>query len=146
MSNTKVEILLVEDDKTDAMLTIRTLKKNNLGNNLVHVSDGAQALDFIFARGEYANRNIENRPKVILLDLKMPKVSGLDVLEVLKADERTKHIPVVMLTSSKEEKDILASLKLGVNSYVVKPVSFEIFSKTIAELGIYWMVTNNSVK
>ena len=143
---TNIEILLVEDNKTDAMLTIRTLKKNNLGNNILHMIDGAQALDFIFARGEFKLRNIENKPKVIFLDLKMPKVSGLEVLDIIKNDERTRHIPVVMLTSSKEEKDIVESHKLGVNSYVVKPVSFDVFSRTIADLGFYWLMTNNSVK
>ena len=143
---TNIEILLVEDNKTDAMLTIRTLKKNNLGNNILHLIDGAQALDFIFARGEFKLRNIENKPKVIFLDLKMPKVSGLEVLEIIKNDERTRYIPVVMLTSSKEEKDIIESHRLGVNSYVVKPVSFDVFSRTIADLGFYWLMTNNSVK
>lgn len=146
MSTTNIEILLVEDNKTDAMLTIRSLKKNNLGNNILHLIDGAQALDFIFARGEFKLRNIENKPKVIFLDLKMPKVSGLEVLEIIKNDERTRYVPVVMLTSSKEEKDIIESHRLGVNSYVVKPVSFDVFSRTIADLGFYWLITNNSVK
>lgn len=146
MPNSNIEILLVEDNKTDAMLTIRTLKKSNSGNNILHLSDGAQALDFIFARGEFKLRNMENKPKVIFLDLKMPKVSGLEVLNIIKNDERTKYIPVVMLTSSKEEKDIVESHRLGVNSYVVKPVSFDIFSKTIADLGLYWLMINNSVK
>jgi CheY-like chemotaxis protein len=134
----------VEDNKSDAALTIRALKKHNLANNLVHLIDGAQALEFLFATGEYATRNIENKPKVIFLDLKMPKVSGLEVLKEIKKDPRTKLIPVVMMTSSQEEQDIIESHQLGVNSYVVKPLGFENFSKTIAELGFYWLVVNNA--
>lgn len=141
-----IEILLVEDNKSDAMLTIRALKKHHLANNLVHLIDGAQALDFIFAKGEYSDRNTENKPKVIFLDIKMPKIGGLEVLRVLKNDERTKLIPIVMMTSSKEEKDILESHRLGVNSYVVKPVDFDNFSKTITDLGFYWLVVNNTPK
>ena len=144
MPNIDIQILLVEDNKSDAMLTIRALKKHNLANNLIHLIDGEQALEYIFGTGEFAGRNIENKPKVIFLDLKMPKVSGLEVLRAIKADERTKLIPVVMMTSSKEEKDIIESHKLGVNSYVVKPVGFDNFSKTIAELGFYWLVVNNT--
>jgi two-component system response regulator len=144
MNHSDIQILLVEDNKSDAMLTIRALKKHNLANNLIHLIDGAQALDFIFAKGEYEGRDIENKPKVIFLDLKMPKVSGLEVLREIKNDERTKRIPVVMMTSSKQEKDILESHQLGVNSYVVKPVGFENFSKTIADLGFYWLAINNS--
>jgi len=146
MFPTDVDILLVEDNKSDAMLTIRALKKNNLANNLVHLIDGAQALDFIFGKGEYEGRNIGNKPKVIFLDLKMPKVSGLEVLQVIKNDERTKLIPVVMMTSSKEEKDIVESHQLGVNSYVVKPVENETLSKIVAELGFYWLQVNNTPK
>lgn len=141
-----IEILLVEDDRSDAMLAIRALKKHNLANNLVHLTDGALALDYIFGKGEFADRDIEHKPKVIFLDLKMPKVSGLEVLKILKNDERTRLIPVVMMTSSKEEKDIIESHKLGVNSYVVKPVGFENFSKTIADLGFYWLLVNNTPK
>lgn len=144
MTITDIEILLVEDNKSDAMLTIRALKKHHLANKLVHLIDGAQALDFIFGKGEFEGRDIENKPKVIFLDIKMPKVSGLEVLRILKSDERTKLIPVVMMTSSKQEKDIMESHQLGVNSYVVKPVGFENFSKTIAELGFYWVAINNS--
>ncbi|MEO6869756.1 MAG: response regulator [Ginsengibacter sp.] len=139
-----VQILLVEDNKADAMLTMRALKKHNLANNLIHLSDGQQALDFVFGNGEFEGRNIENKPKVIFLDLKMPKIDGLEVLRIIKSDERTKLIPVVMMTSSKEELDIVESHKLGVNSYVVKPVGFENFSKIIAELGFYWLVVNNT--
>ncbi len=124
------------------MLTIRALKKHNLAYNLVHLIDGAQALDFIFGKGEFEGRNISEKPKVIFLDLKMPKVSGLEVLKILKSDERTKLIPVVMMTSFKEEQDIVESHKLGVNSYVVKPMDFDIFSKTGSELGFYWLVVN----
>lgn len=146
MYTTVHEILLVEDNKSDAALTIRALKKHNLANSLIHLVDGAQALDYIFGRGEFEGRNIEQRPRVIFLDIKMPKVSGLEVLTILKSDERTKLIPIVMMTSSKEEKDIIESHRLGVNSYVVKPVGFENFSKTIADLGLYWLVVNNTPK
>jgi two-component system response regulator len=117
------EILLVEDNMSDAKLTIRALKKHNLANNLVHLTDGAQALEYIFGNGEFEGRDVTQKPKVIFLDIKMPKVSGLEVLRVLKTDEVTKNIPIVMMTSSKEEKDIIESHKLGVNSYVVKPTS-----------------------
>jgi two-component system response regulator len=144
MATDSVEILLVEDNKSDARLTIRTLKKHNLANNLVHVTDGAQALNFIFGKGEYSGRNIESKPKVIFLDIKMPKVSGIEVLRIIKNDERTKYIPVVIMTSSQEEPDIVESYKLGVNSYVVKPVGFDNFSKAISELGLYWMLVNNT--
>ncbi len=144
MLPTNVEILLVEDNKSDAMLTIRALKKHNLANNLIHLIDGAQALDFIFGKGEFEGRDIEHKPKVIFLDIKMPKVSGLEVLRIIKKDDRTKLIPVVIMTSSKEEKDIIESHQLGVNSYVVKPVDFDNFSKTIAELGFYWLVVNHT--
>jgi two-component system response regulator len=146
MFPTDIDILLVEDNKSDAMLTIRTLKKHNLANALVHLIDGAEALDFIFGKGEYEGRNIGNKPKVIFLDLKMPKVSGLEVLRIIKNDERTKLIPVVMMTSSKEEKDIVESHRLGVNSYVVKPVEYENLSKIVAQLGVYWLQTNNTPK
>ena len=144
MLTSDVQILLVEDNKSDAALTIRALKKHNLANNLVHLIDGAQALEFLFATGEYAARNIENKPKVIFLDLKMPKVSGLEVLKQIKKDDRTKLIPVVMMTSSQQEQDIIESHHLGVNSYVVKPLEFENFSKTIAQLGFYWLVVNKT--
>ncbi|MEO6611079.1 MAG: response regulator [Chitinophagaceae bacterium] len=143
MTDKDIQILLVEDKKADALLTIRALKKHKLANNLVHLIDGAQALEFIFGTGEFEGRDIGNKPKVIFLDLKMPKVGGLEVLKIIKSDERTKMIPVVMMTSSKEESDIVESHKLGVNSYVVKPVGFANFSKTITELGFYWLVVNN---
>ena len=139
-----LEILLVEDSMEDAHLVIRALKKSNLGNNLLHLQDGAEALDYIFARGDFGTRQIENKPRLILLDLKMPKVNGLQVLEAIKADVRTRSIPVVIMTSSREDKDLQESYKLGVNSYVVKPVSFEDFARAIAELGIYWLMVNHS--
>lgn len=137
-----VEILLVEDNLTDAELTLRALKKNNITNRIVHVCDGEEALNFIFARGAYSSRDMENGPKVVILDLKLPKVDGLEVLKALKNDPRTKIIPVVMLTSSKEEKDIIESYKLGVNSYMVKPVDFEKFAGAIRDLGFYWLLLN----
>ncbi len=143
MPNKEIKILLVEDNKSDARLAIRALKKHNLADNLIHLVDGAEALDFLFGKGKYAGRKIENKPKVILLDLKMPKISGLEVLRIIKSDERTKLIPVVMMTSSKEDKDILESHKLGVNSYVVKPVDFDNFSEVISDLGFYWLLVNN---
>jgi two-component system response regulator len=138
----EVEILLVEDSASDAEMTIRALKKNNLANKLLHVSDGAEALDFLFAEGKYVGRQIENKPKVILLDLKMHKVSGIEVLRKIKSDARTKKIPVVVLTSSKEDPDIQECYDLGVNSYVVKPLSFDEFSKAVSNLGLYWMIIN----
>ncbi len=144
METANIEILLVEDNQSDAKLTIRTLKKHHLANNLIHLSDGAQALDFIFGKGEYEGRDITNKPNVIFLDIKMPKVNGLEVLRTIKNDERTKSIPVVMMTSSKEEQDIVESQKLGANSYVVKPVGFDNFSKAVAELGYYWLVVNSN--
>lgn len=138
----EVEILLVEDNQTDGELTIRALKKRNLANSLEWVRDGAEALDFIFAAGKYAGRNMNSTPKVILLDLRLPKVDGLEVLQKLKSDERTKTIPVVILTSSNEDRDIADSYKLGVNSYINKPVDFENFSEIVAKLGFYWLLMN----
>lgn len=139
---TEVEILLVEDNPTDAELCIRALKKHNLANKLEWVKDGAQALDFLFALGEYAGRDVSHPPRVILLDLKLPKVSGLEVLKAVKADELTRHIPVVVLTSSREDRDVMECYSLGVNSYVSKPVTFEEFLKVVAELGLYWLLVN----
>lgn len=133
---------MVEDNPHEAQLTIRSLKKHNLANNLFHVDDGAEALDFIFAREKYEHREIGKGLKIILLDLKLPKVDGLEVLKQVKSDDRTKGIPVVILTSSKEEQDIITSYKLGVNSYIVKPVQFESFAKAVADLGMYWMFLN----
>lgn len=138
----EIEILLVEDNMSDAEMTLRALKKNHLANKILHLKDGAEALDFIFGEGDYADRKNAQSPKVILLDLKMPKVNGIQVLERLKSDERTKKIPVVMLTSSKEDPDIQECYRLGVNSYVVKPVQFEKFVKAVSEVGLYWMMLN----
>ena len=137
-----VEVLLVEDNLSDAELTIRALRKQNLANSLVHLKNGAEALDYIFAQGDYSQRDMHRTPKVILLDLKMPKVDGLEVLARIRADERTRNIPVVVLTSSKEDPDIEACYKLGVNSYIVKPVEFDKFLKAVSDLGFYWLLLN----
>ncbi len=137
-----VEILLVEDNPHDVELTLRALKKHNLANNVLVAKDGADALDFVFATGAYADRSVEKSPKLILLDLKLPKVDGLEVLRKIKSDERTKTIPVVVLTSSSEERDIVESYKLGVNSYMVKPVDFDQFVESVSEVGLYWLVCN----
>jgi len=137
-----VEILLVEDSMSDAELTIRALKKKNLANNLIHLKNGAEALDFLFAQGSYASRDVIKVPKVILLDLKMPKINGLEVLARIKADERTKLIPVVVLTSSKEDPDVQECYRLGANSYIVKPVDFNNFFEAISQLGFYWLLLN----
>jgi two-component system response regulator len=144
MTESTVEILLVEDNPQDAEMAIRALRKHNLANNVVHVADGEEALNFIFARGNYSERRIENRPKVILLDLKLPKIDGLEVLKAVKSDERTNIIPVIVLTSSSEENDIIASYRLGVNSYIVKPVDFDKFVEAIKGLGFYWLLLNKS--
>jgi len=142
MENSEVEILLVEDNMNDAELTIRALSKGRVANSIVHLKDGASALDFLFGKGEYQDRNINYKPKVILLDIKMPKVDGIEVLKTIKESEFTRYIPVVMLTSSKENPDIESAYALGANSYIVKPVEFEGFSKAISELGLYWMILN----
>ena len=138
----EVEILLVEDNPTDAELAMLALKERNLANKLVWVKDGAEALDFLFATGAYAGRSVENGPKVVLLDLRLPKVDGLEVLRRIKSDERTKNIPVAVVTSSKEDRDVLASYNLGVNSYISKPVDFDEFTKVVSELGFYWLLIN----
>ena len=143
-NNNEVEILLVDDNPTDVELTLRGLKKYNLANKIIVVDDGEEALDFIFSRGKFNNRINNVIPKVILLDLKLPKIDGLEVLKVIKNDERTRTIPVVMVTSSTEESDIIESYKLGVNSYIVKPVDFENFSESIAQLGMYWLLLNKA--
>lgn len=139
---TDADILLVEDNPTDAELTIRALRKNNLANKLHWVKDDAEALDYIFARGSYSGRDPDNLPKLILLDLRMPKVDGLEVLQEIKRNESTSRIPVVVLTSSKEDRDIVESYKLGVNSYVSKPVEFDEFINAVSTLGFYWMIIN----
>ena len=138
----EVEILLVEDNMSDAEMTILALKKNNFSNKLLHLKDGSKALDYIFGEGEFTGRNVELKPKVILLDLKMPKMNGIEVLQKIRADERTKTIPIVVLTSSKEDPDIKKCYELGVNSYVVKPVDFEKFQRAVSEVGLYWMIVN----
>ena len=141
---TEVQILLVEDNPNDAELALRALQKHHLANNVAVVTDGEEALDFVFARGAFSYRQIQNGPKVILLDLKLPKVDGLQVLQALKADPRTQIIPVVVLTSSKEESDIVASYKLGANSYIVKPVEFDKFVAAVKDLGMYWLLLNQA--
>lgn len=138
----EVEILLVEDNPADAELVIRALRKVNLANHLVHVKDGEEALDFLFARGQYAGREIKKAPRVILLDIKLPKIDGIEVLREIKAHDETKVIPTVIMTSSKEERDIIISYELGVNSFVVKPVDFNAFAKAVSELGLYWVLIN----
>jgi two-component system response regulator len=138
-----VEILLVEDNATDAELTMRALRRNNLANNLVWVKDGQEALDFVYCAGPYASR-ANHHPKLILLDLKLPKVDGIEVLRRLKGDELTRRIPVVMVTSSSEERDIVESYDLGVNSYLVKPVDFGQFVEVVAQGGLYWAVLNRT--
>jgi len=142
MKNDEIEIVLVEDNPDDAELTIRALKKGNISNNLIHLKDGAEALEFIFCTGQYSDRSESINPKIILLDLNMPKISGIEVLRKIKSDERTKTIPVVVLTSSQEDPDVQTCYKLGVNSYIVKPVGFANFTKAIAELGLYWVLQN----
>lgn len=141
---TTVEIILVEDNPYEAELAIRSLKKNNLANRLIHFDDGQEVLDFIFSKGKYEDSTSLPQPKLILLDLKLPKVDGIEILRRLKSDERTKAIPVVIMTSSKEEKDMVDSYMLGVNSYLVKPVSFETFTKAIKDLGFYWLLLNQT--
>lgn len=138
----EVEILLVEDNMSDAELIVRALRKVNLANHLAHVKDGEEALEFIFATGVYSTRERKNMPKVILLDIKMPKVDGIEVLRQIKSNSETKRIPVVIMTSSKEEQDIIRSYELGVNSFVVKPVEFNNFAKAVSELGLYWVLIN----
>jgi two-component system, response regulator len=138
------DILLVEDNAQDAELTIRSLQKKHLANRLVVVEDGAEALDYVFGRGKYAARGPSPTPKVILLDLKLPKVSGLEVLRALKQDDRTRTIPVVILTSSSEDPDIRTAYDLGVNSYVVKPVDFDAFADAVSGLGMYWLLVNKA--
>lgn len=143
MNINSVELLLVEDNMNDAELTIRELKKHNFTNSIFHAKDGEEALEFIFATGKYEGvRSLDNPPRLILLDIQMPKINGLEVLQKVKSDERTKSIPVVMLTSSKEDPDVKNSYQLGANSYIVKPVNFEGFAESIKNLGFYWLLLN----
>ncbi len=141
-----VEILIVEDNPRDSELTVRALRKNNLANNVFIAKDGAEALDFFFCRGKFAERSFTNPPKVVLLDLKLPKVSGLEVLKIVKEDKRTSNIPIVIVTSSRQEPDIQEAYNYGVNSYVVKPVDFDQFINAMSSLGLYWLLVNEPVK
>ena len=141
-----VDILLVEDNPRDAELTIRALRKRNIANPFHVVEDGAEALDFVFCRGAYAGRECSMPPKVILLDLKLPKLSGLEVLKAIKSDDRTRAIPVVVVTSSQEDPDIKEAYALGANSYVVKPVDSEAFINVMSSLGLYWLLVNQPPK
>ncbi len=137
-------ILLVEDNPDDEALTLRALKRNNIKNSITVVRDGAEALDWLFARGPYAERDPRIQPQVVLLDLKLPKVSGLEVLRAVREDPRTKRLPVVLLTSSKEDQDVAAGYDLGANSYVRKPVDFGEFAEAVRQLGLYWLVLNET--
>lgn len=142
----KHDIVIVEDNPNDAELMVHSLKKNHLANKLIVLEDGEQALDYIFCRGQYAKRDSDELPKVIFLDLKLPKVNGLEVLEQVKSNDKTKKIPIVIVTSSKEDPDIDAAYNLGANSYVVKPVGFDQFKETINQLGLYWLVINEKYR
>ncbi|MFZ0616983.1 MAG: response regulator [Chthoniobacterales bacterium] len=142
MNSNSTEILIVEDNPNDAQLTMRSLQKNNLANHIMHVSDGQAAIDYIFGEGKYQGRNVLHQPKVVLLDLKLPKLNGLQVLARIRGDKRTKILPVVILTSSQEESDLIESYNLGANSYIVKPVEFENFAKSVQEVGLYWLLLN----
>ena len=141
-----VDVLLVEDNQQDAELTIRSLKKHKLANNISVVEDGAEALDFIFCKGKYSERDIKHPPRVIFLDLKLPLVGGLEVLRAVKQDARTKSVPVVVVTSSREDPDVKTAYELGANSYVVKPVDFESFTEAIGSVGLYWLLINQPPK
>lgn len=146
MASDIVEILLVEDNPNDVELALHALKKHNLTNHIEIARDGAEALDFLFATGSHAGRKVENGPRVVLLDLKLPKIDGLEVLRRVKADPRTRSIPIVVLTSSREERDIVESYELGVNSYITKPVDFDQFTEAVRHLGYYWLLLNQPPK
>jgi two-component system, response regulator len=140
----EVEILLVEDNAKDVELTLHALRKENLSNRIQVMRDGEEALEFLFCQGTYANRSFESPPKLVVLDLKLPKVDGLEVLRTIKNDSRTRAIPVAILTSSNEDRDLVAGYKLGVNSYIQKPVDFNQFRDTVKQLGLYWLLVNQS--
>jgi two-component system, response regulator len=142
MELSEIEIVLIEDSIHDAEMTIRALNRNNVSTKILHLKDGAEALEFFFATGKFEGRNLQRKPKIILLDLKMPKVDGLEVLEKIKSHDITRSIPVIMLTSSREDCDIEKSYLLGANSYIVKPVDFDEFNKAITGLGLYWIFNN----
>ena len=140
----EVEVLLVEDNPHDVELTLRALKKHNLANKLFHVKDGAEAIEFLSSQGDYINRRVDGGPKMVLLDLKLPKVDGIEVLRKIKTDDRTKLTPVVVMTSSREDRDLKECYQLGVNGYVVKPVEFEDFALAVSQLGLYWLLLNET--
>jgi two-component system response regulator len=144
MSENNAEVLLVEDNPSDVELVLKALKKHHLNINMHVARDGVEALDYIFARGDHNRRNIGDIPKVIFLDLKLPRMNGLEVLQQIKADERTKMVPIVVLTSSTDEQDVLESYQLGVNSYIVKPINFDKFVQDIVDTAIYWLTLNHA--
>jgi CheY-like chemotaxis protein len=145
MSSNEVELLLVEDDPNDVELALLALRKHHLANQIHVARDGEEALDFLFCRGPHSNRTLNGLPKVVFLDLKLPKVHGLEVLKIMKDDPRTRPIPVVVMTSSREQRDMVEGYRLGVNSYIQKPIDFGQFQTTIKELGYYWLVVNQSL-
>ena len=140
----EIEVLLVEDNSSDAELTIRALKKHNLANKLMHVKDGAAAMEVLFGENGFPDRGVANNPKLVLLDLKLPKIDGIEVLRRIKSDPRTKTVPVVVMTSSREDRDLESCYELGVNAYVVKPVEFEEFARAVSELGCFWLLVNET--
>jgi DNA-binding response OmpR family regulator len=144
MYNAKPDIVLIEDNRHDAEFTIRALQQNRIVNSLIHLKDGEEAMDFFFCTGAFSSRSMQDLPKVVLLDIKMPKLNGIEVLRRIKENSTTKIVPVVLLTSSKEEKDIVESYQLGANSYVVKPMDFEGFQKVVADMGLYWLLVNRA--
>ena len=144
MESSQIEILLVEDDIDDAEMTIHAMRKHNLGNKLIHVTDGEEAMDFLLGRGKFTGRDVSLTPRLILLDLKMPKMDGMEVLEMVKSNAATKKIPVVILTSSNEDPDVSRCYELGANGYIVKPVEFDSFIVAVSELGMYWMLLNHA--